>query len=78
MQLDIISPDKNVYSGEASYVGLPGSGGSFGILNDHAPIISSLKAGTVVVKDDNGNAQEFEIKGGVVEVMNNKVIVLAE
>lgn len=77
MQLDIISPDKSIFSGEVTYVGLPGSDGRFGILNDHAPIISSLREGVVNVTDDAGKEQEFEIKGGVVEVLNNKVIVLA-
>lgn len=78
MQLDIISPDKNVFSGEASYVGLPGSDGSFGLLDNHAAMISSLKQGTVTVRETNGTEQTFEINGGVVEVLNNKVIVLAE
>ena len=78
MQLDIVSPDKSVFSGEVSYVGLPGTGGRFGVLDDHAALISSLKAGIVDIKDADGKEQEFEINGGVVEVLKNKVIVLAE
>ena len=78
MHLEIITPDKKVYSGEVETVKLPGADGSFGILNNHAPIIASLKKGTVRVTDSKKNVENFEINGGVVEVQNNKVIVLAE
>lgn len=78
MYLEIITPDKKVYSGEVEAVKLPGAEGSFGILNNHAPIIASLKKGTVKITDSKKNVENFEINGGVVEVQNNKVIVLAE
>lgn len=78
MQLEIITPDKKVYSGEVDSVKLPGAEGSFGILNNHAPIIASLKKGTIKVTDAKKHVENFEINGGVVEVQNNKVIVLAE
>ena len=78
MQLEIITPDKKVYSGEVDSVKLPGADGSFGILNNHAPIIASLKKGTIRVTDAKKHVENFEINGGVVEVQNNKVIVLAE
>ena len=78
MHLDIITPEKNVYSGEVEMVNLPGSDGSFGILNDHAPVVSTLKAGEVKVIEASKEEKLFEIKGGVVEVNNNKIIVLAE
>ncbi len=77
MQLDIITPENKVYSGEVEVVNLPGSDGSFGILKDHAPIISTLKEGEIKVVE-NGSEKSFPIKGGVVEVNNNKIIVLAE
>ena len=77
MQLDIISPDKNIFSGEASAVKLPGIGGSFGILDNHAPLISALKAGDIKVTSANGE-ENFTVTGGVVEVLKNKVIILAE
>ena len=76
MQLDIISPDKSLYSGEVTSVTLPGSKGSFQVLNNHAPIISSLDKGTVKVKDKEGE-KTFDISGGIVEVLNNNIIVLA-
>lgn len=78
MNLEIITPDKKVYSGEVEAVKLPGAEGSFGILNNHAPIIASLKKGTIKVTDSKKHVENFEINGGVVEVQNNKVIVLAE
>lgn len=77
MKVDIISPDKLIYEGEADSIKLPGKDGSFGILNKHAPIIASLRAGTVVLKN-NDNEQSFEVNGGVVEVVKNKVIILAD
>ncbi len=78
MQLEIITPEKSVFSGEAKAVKLPGIGGSFGVLDNHAPLISALKEGKVKVTDDAGKEQLFDVKGGVIEVLNNKVIILAE
>jgi len=78
MFLEIITPDKKVYSGDVESVKLPGADGSFGILNNHAPIIAALKNGEIKVTDTHKAVQSFDIKGGVVEVLDNKVIVLAE
>lgn len=77
MQVDIITPDQNLFSGEAESISVPGSDGSFGVLNNHAPLIASLKAGNIVLIAG-GQEQTFDVKGGVIEVNNNKVIVLAE
>ncbi|MCF8427376.1 MAG: ATP synthase F1 subunit epsilon [Bacteroidia bacterium] len=76
MQLEIITADKTLFSGEIEAVTLPGATGKFQILKGHAALISSLEKGMIVVKDKEGK-QEFEVNGGVVEVLNNKVIVLA-
>lgn len=78
MKVEIITPETVLYQGEASFVHLPGSDGSLGILNNHAPLISSLKKGTVRLKDEAGKEVKFDVKGGTVEVFNNKVIILAE
>ena len=78
MFLEIITPDKKLYSGEVKSVKLPGSAGSFGVLKNHAPLISSLKKGNVKVVDEQKQSLSFPIKGGVVEVLKNKIIVLAE
>ncbi len=78
MELEIISPDKKIFSGEAKFIIVPGSDGLIGILNNHAPLIASLKKGVVKVTDKSSQTTNFEINGGVVEVLKNKVIVLAE
>ncbi|MDB4656187.1 ATP synthase F1 subunit epsilon [Flavobacteriales bacterium] len=78
MQLEIVTPDKKIFEGEAKYVQLPGKEGLFGILDNHAPIVSSLTKGRIKVEALDGDIQHYEIGGGVVEMNNNKVIVLAE
>ena len=77
MQLDILTPEKKLYSGEATLVQLPGVDGSFEILNNHAPIISALKEGIVRYKTSHGE-HRLQISGGFVECLHNKVIVCAE
>ena len=96
MELHVITPDETLFEGKVSHVVLPGLDGSFGILNDHAPMISALTKGTVKVEQDtaendgkknNGkyniefkgqSSFTFDIGGGVIEVKENKIIVLAE
>ncbi len=77
MLLEILTPEKKLYSGEATLVQLPGVDGSFEILNKHAPIISALKKGQVRAITPSGE-KKFEIGGGFVECLNNKVIICAE
>jgi F-type H+-transporting ATPase subunit epsilon len=77
MTVDILTPSANLFSGEASYVGLPGSDGSLGIMNNHAALVTTLQAGQVVVRTKEGD-QTFDVQGGSVEVLNNVVTVLAE
>lgn len=77
MILEVLTPDKKVFSGEVSSVTVPGAKGSFEVLNNHAPIISTLDKGTVKIKAKEGN-QELNISGGVIEVFSNKVVVLVE
>ncbi len=79
MQLEIITPDKQVFSGEAELVQLPGSEGLFELLNNHAPIIATLREGKIKVKEtDNSPERFFEIGKGVIEAAKNKVVVLVE
>jgi F-type H+-transporting ATPase subunit epsilon len=75
--LEIITPDKKVFEGEVSSATFPGVDGGFQILNEHAPLISLLKEGTVEYKSKEGNSQ-VSITGGVVEVLKNKVVLLAD
>ena len=78
MFLEIITPEKKLFSGETELVRLPGAAGSFEVLMNHAPIISTLIEGIIKVKEANGSLINFEIKGGVVEALNNNIIVLVD
>ena len=77
MTLEILTPEKKLYSGEASSVTLPGVDGSFQIRNRHAPIISALAKGTIKYKTAT-ETKTLTISGGFAECLKNKVIVLVE
>jgi len=76
MKVSIVSPEQTLYSGEADGVKLPGESGSFEVLQNHAPIISTLSAGKVICVGE--TPYEVEIKGGFVEVARNEVSVCIE
>lgn len=78
MTLEIITPEKTIFKGKVTLVQLPGSSGSFEILNNHAPIVASLKSGKIKVKDLDNKVTYIEINGGTVEVENNNILVLAD
>jgi len=78
MNLEIVTPEEKLFTGEVKLVQLPGSKGSFEMLRNHAPIISTLESGTIKLVTLEGKEMSFEIKGGVIEGSNNKIIVLAE
>lgn len=77
MQLEIITPDKKVFEGEVISVQVPGTKGQFQMLNNHAPIISTLLNGKVKINTGK-EEQVFDVKGGVVEMLKNKIVILAE
>ena len=92
MHLEIVSPEATLFSGEVDSVIVPGTSGSFQMLNNHANIVSTLKEGTVIIsgkmdldetvqnkfnKQDK-NTTLFEISSGTVEMKNNKLILLAD
>lgn len=78
MLLEIITPEKKIFEGEVSSVTLPGSSGEFAILKNHAPIISYLQKGNIKVVNESKKVENFTINSGVVEMKNNKIIILAE
>lgn len=81
MFLEIVTPDQKVFEGEVVSATFPGSDGSFQVLSNHAPMISTLAGGEIkYVREVNKRAEEtlLKVSGGVVEVLNNKVTVLAE
>lgn len=77
MYLEIVTPDQKVFEGEVISATFPGIDGSFQVLNNHAPLLSTLKKGTIVYKDKK-EEYDLAVDGGVVEVLNNRVVVLAE
>ncbi len=78
MKIEIITPDRKVYEGDIKSIRVPGKKGSFQVLKDHAPIISTLENGTVIMIDQNDDEKRYQIDGGVIEVKVNKIILLAE
>ena len=78
MKLEIITPEKRLFEGEVKLVQVPGKKGSFEVLKNHAPIISTLENGPVIMVDQEGAETRYEINGGVIEVKTNKIILLAE
>ncbi|MEQ8303285.1 MAG: ATP synthase F1 subunit epsilon [Cyclobacteriaceae bacterium] len=77
MHLEIITPEKKIFEGEVTIATFPGADGSFQILNNHAPLVSLLKEGVVEYKSKEAS-NKIKITGGVVEVLKNKVILLAD
>jgi F-type H+-transporting ATPase subunit epsilon len=77
MNVEILSPEKKVYSGEADAVSFPGKTGAFQVLNNHAPMIAALKKGKIKLVSGK-ETRYFTINGGFVEVLKNNVSVLAE
>ena len=78
MKLEIITPDKQLFSGEVTAVVLPGIDGELGVLENHAPLVTTLKKGVVRITGKDNKTQDFDVNGGVFEVANNKAIILAE
>jgi len=79
MKLNIITPDNVLYTGDNVYlVQLPGFDGSFEVMNHHAPLISVLKKGKIKVEIKGENPVFYDINGGVIEVLENHVLILAE
>lgn len=79
MNLEILTPESKIFSGDVYGVQLPGIGGSFELLDKHAPMVSALKNGNLkILKDSKNSTSSYSIQSGFVEVLNNKVTVLVE
>ncbi len=78
MKVKITTPDATIYDGSATLVQLPGTGGKFEILENHAPIISSLQRGTLRLMDDENKEHTFDIRGGVVKGQQNDLLILVQ
>ena len=77
MYLEILTPEKKVFEGNVIIATFPGADGSFQVMDNHAPLISLLKEGLVEYKSKE-TANTLQITGGVVEVLKNKVVLLAD
>ena len=77
-QLEVITPSKAAYKGKVISVTVPGTQGNFQILSNHAPIMSSLEIGVIKIVEDDNKELIFATSGGTVEVVNNKITILAE
>jgi F-type H+-transporting ATPase subunit epsilon len=77
MQVELLTPDAVLYNDEAISVSLPGIDGRFQLLNLHAAMVSTLAKGEVVIETKDNQKKTFEITGGILEILNNKAIILA-
>jgi F-type H+-transporting ATPase subunit epsilon len=78
LTLDILTPDVKIFSGEVHAVNLPGSEGAFEVLERHAPLVSTLGKGYITIRKTAKDEEKILIDGGIVEVLHNKVVVLAD
>lgn len=78
MTLEILTPEKKLFSGDVYGVQLPGITGLFEVLDKHAPLVSALGKGNLKILKSKNDFQNFSIDGGFVEVLNNKATVLIE
>lgn len=76
--LSVLTPEQSVFEGEVEYVEAPGSDGYFGVLAQHAPLVTSLGAGVLTVRHAGGMEARWPIQGGFFEVSNNRATVLAD
>lgn len=78
MRVDVVSAEASIYSGEATFVALPGESGELGILPRHTPLISRIKPGTVRIQRPDGGEELVFVAGGILEVQPATVTVLAD
>ncbi len=78
MTLEILTPEKKIYSGDVYGVQLPGISGQFEVLDKHAPLVSALGKGNLKILIDKSSIENYSIQSGFVEVLQNKVTVLVE
>ena len=78
MTLEILTPERKIFSGDVYGVQLPGINGLFEVLDKHAPMVSALKSGKLKILKDKTSTSSYTIQSGFVEVLNNKATVLVE
>ena len=78
INLEIITPSKQAFKGQVKNISVPGTSGSFQVLYNHAPLLSSFEIGKVKLMDLEDKEIEFATGGGTVEVIDNKILILAD
>lgn len=78
MYIEIVTPEMMLFSGEVVLVDVPGASGRFVMLKNHAPILSLLEQGPMRILEESGRERTFDIKGGVIENIHNKIVALIE
>ena len=78
MLIEIVTPDSTIFTGEITLAQFPGMDGSFEVLNNHAPMIAVLKKGKIKIEAAGKQLRYFDVNGGVVEILKNKILVLAD
>jgi F-type H+-transporting ATPase subunit epsilon len=78
LHIEVLTPEGKVFSGNILSVTVPGSKGRFEVLNNHAPLLSSLNKGKVSIVKENKEEYKFDISGGFFEILNNQIALLAE
>lgn len=77
-QLDVVSPEATVWSGQATFVVAKTPEGELGIMADHEPLMGALVTGPVTVEDEAGNRTTIGVHGGFIQVLNNKVTLITD
>lgn len=78
MKVSVLSPEKEIFAGDISYIKVPGIAGQFEVLENHAPIVAALGEGKVKIRKTNGDKMEFPIRKGFIEVLNNQISLLIQ
>jgi F-type H+-transporting ATPase subunit epsilon len=78
IKVDVVSAEESIFEGEAEFVALPGEGGELGIYPQHAPLLTRIKPGTVLIRQPGGEEETVFVAGGVLEVQPQRITVLAD
>ena len=78
MNISVLTPDKEIFKGQITSVKVPGSGGQFQVLKNHAPVVSALSKGNVTIAKNDGSKLVFGIEKGFIEVLNNEISLLVQ
>jgi F-type H+-transporting ATPase subunit epsilon len=78
LKLEVLTPDKSLFKGKVRSITVPGKKGSFMVLINHAPIVSTLSRGDILITTHEYKEEKITIRGGVIEVKQNNIVVLAD